>query len=173
MWTRPSFEVYFTFVSQKMCGCSLTLLEATRLLENGRKRWEKPVADNIETRSHYELFKTVLAQENDLSVGTINDWHWKLFRKTKPSVAGLFRNSEAKTSFGEYSYPDPAHIDSMLQGFFSWYEDDRSLHPVMLAGIVHSRLLMIHPFATGNGRIARLALNFVLHRYGYPMYGFN
>ena len=170
---KPSFGIYFTFVSQRMSGCSLTMLEAVRLLEHGRTRWEKPAADNIETRAHYELYRYMLAQERDLSVETINDWHWKMFRSTKPSMAGVCRNSDAKTSFGEYTYPDPGDISSMLQELFSWYENARSLHPVMLAGIVHSRLLMIHPFAAGNGRIARLALNFVLHRNGYPMYGFN
>jgi Fic family protein len=34
---------------------------------------------------------------------------------------------------------------------------------------VHLKLVTIHPFNDGNGRISRLMMNFVLHKHGYPM----
>jgi Fic family protein len=47
-------------------------------------------------------------------------------------------------------------------------ESASDLHPVALAAQVHHKLDAIHPFFDGNGRTARLVMNLVLFRYGYP-----
>ena len=41
--------------------------------------------------------------------------------------------------------------------------------PVELAALFHYRYIRIHPFEDGNGRIARLMVNFSLARHGWPM----
>jgi Fic family protein len=38
-----------------------------------------------------------------------------------------------------------------------------------LAALFHYRYIRIHPFEDGNGRIARLMVNFILSRHNYPM----
>jgi Fic family protein len=53
-----------------------------------------------------------------------------------------------------------------------WYnqaEQEGKLSPVELAALFHYRYIRIHPFEDGNGRIARLMVNFILARHGYPM----
>jgi Fic family protein len=42
------------------------------------------------------------------------------------------------------------------------------MHPVALAAQAHHRLAAIHPFIDGNGRTARLVMNLLLMRCGYP-----
>jgi Fic family protein len=42
------------------------------------------------------------------------------------------------------------------------------LHPVERAALAHFRLVHIHPFVDGNGRTARLLMNLILIREGYP-----
>jgi Fic family protein len=54
----------------------------------------------------------------------------------------------------------------------NWYNDEERLgemHPVDLAILFHYRYIRIHPFEDGNGRIARLLVNYILARHGYPM----
>ncbi|WP_260426560.1 Fic family protein [Conchiformibius steedae] len=43
------------------------------------------------------------------------------------------------------------------------------MHPVELAAEMHERLVTIHPFIDGNGRTARLVMNLILLRNGYPI----
>ncbi len=54
--------------------------------------------------------------------------------------------------------------------FFIWYDRNKAkIHPVQLAALVHLKLVTLHPFADGNGRISRLMMNFVLHKNDFPM----
>lgn len=53
-----------------------------------------------------------------------------------------------------------------------WYNQEERrglLSPVELAALFHYRYIRIHPFEDGNGRIARLLVNFILTRHDYPM----
>ena len=43
------------------------------------------------------------------------------------------------------------------------------MHPVILAVLVHLKFVSIHPFSDGNGRISRIIMNFVLHKFNFPM----
>jgi Fic family protein len=44
----------------------------------------------------------------------------------------------------------------------------RGLHPIELAALLHGEFVKIHPFVDGNGRTARLLLNFELMKAGFP-----
>ncbi|NQE53708.1 hypothetical protein C5S29_08950 [ANME-1 cluster archaeon GoMg3.2] len=41
-------------------------------------------------------------------------------------------------------------------------------HPIKAATFLHHKLVEIHPFADGNGRVARLLTNLYLMKDGYP-----
>ena len=59
-----------------------------------------------------------------------------------------------------------------MNDLINWYrleEQNRKLSVVELASLFHYRYIRIHPFEDGNGRIARLLVNYILHRHGYPM----
>ena len=43
-----------------------------------------------------------------------------------------------------------------------------TLHPVEFGARVHSDFVNLHPFQDGNGRTARLIMNFELMRAGFP-----
>jgi Fic family protein len=55
--------------------------------------------------------------------------------------------------------------------FVLWLNSEAALnlHPVEYAVIAHYRFVSIHPFRDGNGRTARLLMNLLLIRAGYPI----
>lgn len=55
-----------------------------------------------------------------------------------------------------------AHFTQWLVG------EGATFHPVARAALIHSEFVKIHSFVDGNGRTARLLLNFELMRNGYP-----
>ena len=98
-------------------------------------------------------------------------WHKKLFERTKPDIAGKTRTHQVVISMSKFVPPMPAEIDFLLNEFFDWYKkNENKLNPVELAALVHLKFVTIHPFGDGNGRISRLMMNFVLNKFGYPMF---
>ena len=59
------------------------------------------------------------------------------------------------------------YLDSQLKSDHD-HTTDELLAVVDLCAWVHAEWVRIHPFANGNGRIARLLANFVAMRYGLP-----
>ena len=50
-----------------------------------------------------------------------------------------------------------------------WYRNEgNDFHPVDLASMLHYKFVRIHPFDDGNGRVARLLLNYVLLKNNFP-----
>ncbi len=47
---------------------------------------------------------------------------------------------------------------------------DEILAVISFAALAHGECLRVHPFANGNGRIARLLVAFICLRYGLPMF---
>jgi Fic family protein len=50
-----------------------------------------------------------------------------------------------------------------MQQLVNWInENDKKLHPILIASIVHYNLVRIHAFDDGNGRGARILMNLIL-----------
>ena len=55
-------------------------------------------------------------------------------------------------------------LEGEMGAFLKWFEAPRSLDPILFAGLAHLRVLTIHPFEDGNGRIARAIADLILAR---------
>jgi Fic family protein len=52
-----------------------------------------------------------------------------------------------------------------MREFVEWADKERGgFHPVMFAAEAHRKLVNIHPFTDGNGRVARLVMNAFLYQ---------
>lgn len=165
-----TFAIHFTYDTNRIEGSKLTLRETAELLERGITPKEKAIRDIKEAESHKKVFFEALSYKKDLSLQVILGWHKKLFEGTKPAIAGKIREHQVAIAGSRFIPPFPAEVYPLLKDFFRWYEKSKSrLHPVELAALVHLKFVTIHPFSDGNGRISRLLMNFVLHKYGFPM----
>lgn len=65
-------------------------------------------------------------------------------------------------------------VDEEVNQFTSWLNenleamDNREINPIELAARAYQYLISIHPFTNGNGRTARLVMDYVLKRAGLP-----
>ena len=83
------------------------------------------------------------------------------------------RPNSVITRYGDrFEYASPEETPGLMTDLVDWYnaaEWEGRLSPVELAALFHYRYIRIHPFEDGNGRIARLMVNFILSRHDYPM----
>jgi len=164
------FSVRFTYDTNRIEGSKLTYRETSDLLEKGISPKGKPLDDVKEAESHDKLFQEVLEHKKELNLQTVIYWHKKLFAGTKTDIAGDIRNYQVAISGCKYIPPSPVEVYPLLKEYFSWYKKNKkTLNPVELAGLAHLKLVTIHPFGDGNGRISRLVMNCILHKEGYPM----
>ena len=79
------------------------------------------------------------------------------------------QNYVASSSTGEiiYTPPPPHDVAPMMHELVQWLNDEKAIHPVLLAGIAQFQLVHIHSFMDGNGRTSRLLSTLCLYRAGY------
>ena len=50
----------------------------------------------------------------------------------------------------------------------SYHNEWTEYHPIVRTSLLHGKLVKIHPFVDGNGRIAKFLLNCELMKFSYP-----
>ena len=187
------FTVDFNYNSNHIEGNTLTYGQTEILLLFGKVIGEADVRDVQEmTASNVGL--KMMTEEADvkempLTQNFIRTLHKTLLREdytvyrslpggmqTSYTVhAGQYktRPNSVITRYGDrFEYASPEETAGLMTDLVDWYnaaEAEGKLSPVELAALSHYRFIRIHPFEDGNGRIARLMMNFILHRHGYPM----
>ena len=83
----------------------------------------------------------------------------------KEIVPGQYKTSpnSVRLSNGEifnYASPEdtPVEMQKLVASFNKNYKEE---HPLILASLLHYQFVRIHPFDDGNGRVARLLMNYV------------
>lgn len=165
-----NFAIKFTYDTNRIEGSTLTFRETSLLLEKGITPNAKPMRDVKEAEAHRKVFYELFNFKKELSFDVILYFHKKLLDDTKKDIAGKIRQHQVTIAGSKFMPPFPAEIYPLLMDFFKWYHKNKDkMHAVELAALVHLKLVTIHPFADGNGRISRLMMNFVLNKHGFPM----
>lgn len=187
------FTIDFNYNSNHIEGNTLTYGQTEILLMFGKIVGEADVRDVHEmTASNVGLKimkEEALLKETPLTQQFIRTLHKTLLRedytvyRTLPGGvqtsyvihAGQYktRPNSVITRYGDqFEYATPEETPALMSDLVDWYNDaERSgkFTPIELAAIFHYRYIRIHPFEDGNGRIARLMVNYILTRHDYPM----
>ncbi|HUS14613.1 MAG TPA: Fic family protein, partial [Chloroflexia bacterium] len=91
---------------------------------------------------------------------------------TEGAESGSYRSDDLTTLAD--GVPTAAEVIPEMGTFGRWLalkprSPEYESSPIVRAVFAHTRLLHIHPFREGNGRVARLLLNLVLLRSGFPL----
>ena len=137
---------------------------------------EKDRATQFQLRQHLFALKCLLqaAEENkDLSEDLIKDVHRELMKDLKTEKGEAIKAGEYRmgpVSAGNHSFPDHECISGRMKAIVADYNRKlRSEHDMFqLASWLLYRIVSLHPFDDGNGRISRLLWCYSLVRDGLP-----
>jgi Fic family protein len=103
-----------------------------------------------------------------LSESDVRNLHRLVVQRSRPDIAGRYADLARyiRTETGRYEFPSPAEIPPLMGDFAKWLGG--APDTPQAAFTAHRRLVNIHPFNDGNGRTARLLMNLILIRGGYP-----
>lgn len=168
-----AFVSLFTYDSTNIEGNSLTLQETSQLLfEKITPR--KSLREINEVVNHREAFDHILNWDKDISKEMILKLHELVVKNTlkdelKEEI-GKYRTLQVYIRGTNWLPSKPEEVPEEMQVLLSWYSKNKGkLHPLILAAYFHSAFETIHPFVDGNGRVGRLLINFILHKYAFPM----
>ncbi|MDR0979169.1 MAG: Fic family protein, partial [Lachnospiraceae bacterium] len=96
--------------------------------------------------------------------------HGLILKNIDNRNAGNYRFVNVRISGSSHLPPNHIKLNTLMSEFVDWYTSNKdTMHPVQLAAELHHKLVYIHPFVDGNGRTARLLMNLVLLKHGYPL----
>ena len=111
-----------------------------------------------EVKNAYQAYD-MLGRFDPYSLEDLKKLHGVMTRLTVEE-SGVFRSvSEGVFSGGRciFMAPPPHLVPEQMRLLFDWMvRARREIHPLILSSVFHYEFVFIHPFADGNGRMARL-----------------
>jgi Fic family protein len=185
------FRLDWDYHSNHLEGNTLTFGETKALILFGITAQGKPLKDHLEITGHDEAIKwiiDVVKKDRPLTETFIRELHTLLLkepyqkealtpdgqRTTKTIKVGEYKHlpNHVVTKTGEMFYfASPEETPAMMEELINWYRKQKvseDVNPILLASEFHYKFIRIHPFDDGNGRTARILMNFILMEFDYP-----
>jgi Fic family protein len=166
---QKSYDVELTYTSNAIEGNTLTLRETAELIEHGITVGGKPLRDHLEAVDHYAAvlwMRELAAKPTPIDEATVRELHRRIVARSQPGIGGIYSTLPRRIAGSPVIFPNPAKTPQLMKDYGEWLG---KAGPVPAASFdAHYRLVAIHPFADGNGRTARLLMNLLLLREGFP-----
>lgn len=171
-----SVRVELTYHSNAIEGSTLSLRETQMILEGITPPGSKPVRELYEARNHDRALRLIERWCKE----RVGDWpiteedllaiHAAVLSDIDPAWAGRYRSGRVLIAGSRFVPPGPHKFAELLPLVMGRVNRVPAIiHPVLLAAECHDNLVATHPFVDGNGRTARLMMNLVLLRAGFPL----
>jgi len=168
---KKQLMIEYTYNSNAIEGNTLTLRETQLVIEEGITVCGKSIAETLEAKNHPEAIEFVerlVDARSELAEGVVLQLH-KLVMSNIVEDAGHYRTIGVRVTGATFMPPPSSEVKLRMDELLKWLrENPDELTPIELATVFHHRFVQIHPFSEGNGRIARLLMNALLMKGGYP-----
>jgi Fic family protein len=187
---KKKFRLEFNYNSNHLEGNTLTYGQTQLLLLFDKSSGDVPVSDIEEMKAHDAALTLIeeMTKEKDrpLTEQFIKELNKMILVKPfwKDAINFDGTPTRKKIEIGQYKtlpnsvrlrngeiheYASPEETPAKMGDLISWYQENlNTLHPVQLAAEFHYKFVCIHPFDDGNGRVARLIMNYILVKNDYP-----
>ena len=170
---RASVEAVHSSTSIE--GNPLSANEVRAVISSDRILSRKEYAE-IEVQNYKRALEYIEKRKHgrpEITVGDILELHKIITeRLLMKSKCGAFRKNpvyiENQNREVVYTAVEPELVEAAVNELVDWIQaSEYIVHPAIIAGIIHFRMVAIHPFADGNGRTARAltSLYLALHQY--------
>lgn len=168
--------ISIVYHSCKIEGCSLSETDTKVLLENNITAQGKPLTDHLMVKDHYNAFlkiKQDAIAKRKLSVDFIREINALVMKSTgamTSTIAGNFDTSKgdlrlAQVYVDKKYFPDFNKVPRLLDDLVKYVNDriDKVTGDdiIKLSADIHYNFVNIHPFGDGNGRTARILMNYI------------
>jgi len=166
---REYFTVEMTYNSNAIEGNSLSLQETRAVLEDGITIGGKSLREHLEVTNHKKAIDFVesLLKKKTITEKDILDINALILDRILPNEAGFYRNAQVLISGSDYRPPSAPKVPQLMKAFMKML-NEKPDNPIEHAARVHFEFVHIHPFIDGNGREARLLMNLILIKAGFP-----
>jgi len=153
-------------------GSTLTLDETKKILrKKARMGSERERLEVLNMEKCLERYDQYLKINREIDDTLILQLHYILLNGVPDydKYKGIWRPVDVEIRASKFEFPSFQYMPGLMKKLFEQYNRQKeSVHPVELAAKLHCTFTTIHPFADGNGRIARLLMNYVLQKNGFP-----
>lgn len=173
------FKIKGIYHSNAIEGNELTIGETRLVVEMGMTLAGKTLKDQAEAKNLSEALdfmeELAVSRDTPILLNDLRQVHALILKNIENEYAGRYRTTEVKISGSDYMPPGshrvPQDMDD-LGAYISLVTSTDSPFqelPILCAAAAHAWLAQIHPFVDGNGRTARILMNLILMRRGYPI----
>ncbi len=163
------YDVELTYTSNAIEGNTLTHRETAEVIEHGIAVGGKPLKDHLEAVDHYaavQWMRALASSAGSIDENVVCQLHARIVARSRPEIAGLYSPYARRIAGSSVVFPNPAKTPDLMRQFGR--ELQHFPGEPAAAFDAHFKLTAIHPFSDGNGRTARLLMNLMLIRFGYP-----
>jgi Fic family protein len=188
---QDSLRIVNSYYSNLIEGHSTHPIDIERAMRQDYSSDQKKRDLQIESSIHIEVQRKVamrLSAEPAINVASQEFLCWMHHEFYESLPAGLrWVKGEARkkewvdagairkrfVQVGQHVAPAPKALPNFLQRFEKVYDPTKmhGLRPIIALAAAHHRLMWIHPFLDGNGRVARLFTDAYFHRINFAGYG--
>jgi excisionase family DNA binding protein len=170
-----NMEIEYIYNSNAIEGNTLTLRETQLVIREGITINGKSLSDHLEAKNHPKAIEYIesLAKQKDiartLQEKDILKIHELIFSGILEN-AGNYRNCQVYIEGCNFTPPSACEIPDLMKELLHWLNNNpEELRPIELAAVFHHKIVSIHPFDDGNGRVSRLLTNLLLINNGYTL----